>query len=329
MGEPQIQSSLEKIACADLRIGVLHHPFDWLADFDCDRIEWRLRQNCNFILRGHQHKQKVMIIHNTSGDSVIIPAGSCYDRRLPQNPIYANSYNFVSLDFDSAKGTVFLRRWSDLRTKWIEDIDSCDGGKFEFSLAKAAQSDTALRGIVSIKRKTTDYVFICYVREEEDFVLKLATSLKNLGISIWLDQWDIPIGVDWNRAIDKALYDCSSFLIVLSPLSIESNEVRSELYTALDENKHVIPLLYKPCRIPRQLKLFQHMDFTSCSPNDDTALEQVLKALGKSEVETRLKSDLGYRKKSNERLLVFVSGGGTCRCAMAKAITQKLIKIKI
>jgi protein-tyrosine-phosphatase len=48
----------------------------------------------------------------------------------------------------------------------------------------------------------------------------------------------------------------------------------------------------------------------------------------KHEVENWLKSDLGYRKKSNERLLVFISTGGTCRCAMAKAITRRLIQDK-
>ena len=40
----------------------------------------------------------------------------------------------------------------------------------------------------SATEKTTDYVFVCYVRQEEDFVLELATNLKNLGISVWLDQ---------------------------------------------------------------------------------------------------------------------------------------------
>jgi protein-tyrosine-phosphatase len=36
--------------------------------------------------------------------------------------------------------------------------------------------------------------------------------------------------------------------------------------------------------------------------------------------------DLGVAKRSGERLLVFVSQGGTCRCAMAKVITQKLLQ---
>lgn len=35
--------------------------------------------------------------------------------------------------------------------------------------------------------------------------------------------------------------------------------------------------------------------------------------------------EVGVRKAAKERLIVFVSGGGTCRCAMAKAITRHLI----
>jgi hypothetical protein len=48
VGEPQIHDSLEEIADADLRIAVLHHPFDWLAEFDCNRIEERLKRGCDF-----------------------------------------------------------------------------------------------------------------------------------------------------------------------------------------------------------------------------------------------------------------------------------------
>jgi predicted phosphodiesterase len=62
VGEPQIHSILDEIEDADLKIAVLHHPFDWLTEFDCNRIETRLRQGCDFILRGHQHKPKVEIM---------------------------------------------------------------------------------------------------------------------------------------------------------------------------------------------------------------------------------------------------------------------------
>jgi hypothetical protein len=68
----------------------------------------------------------------------------------------------------------------------------------------------------------------------------LAASLKNRGVPVWLDQWDIPSEADWDLTIDNALYNCSRFLIVLSLKSVESMEVRSELRTALGEKKPIV-----------------------------------------------------------------------------------------
>jgi hypothetical protein len=124
-----------------------------------------------------------------------------------------------------------------------------------------------------------DHVFICYSRKDEDFVLKLATNLKLQGVPVWLDQWDIPSGVNWDRTIEKALKECNRLLLVLSPASVDSDEVQSEWLSAIDEKKVVIPILYQPCQIPRRLKLIQNIDFTSRSPDDEQAIGQILNAL--------------------------------------------------
>ena len=92
-------------------------------------------------------------------------------------------------------------------------------------------------------------------------------------------KWDISPAANWNQAIDDALYDCAKFLIVLSPASVKSIEVQGELVTALREKKPIVPLLFQECRIPRQLQLFQHIDFTSLEPDDSVALEQILSVL--------------------------------------------------
>lgn len=113
VGEPQIHDALAQIAEADLKIAVMHHPFNWLAEFDCDHIEDRLMREVHFILRGHEHKPSVSAIRSSAGDCVVIPAGASYDRRIANKPRYKNAHNFVSLDFDADEGTVFLRRWSD------------------------------------------------------------------------------------------------------------------------------------------------------------------------------------------------------------------------
>ncbi len=86
-----------------------------------------------------------------------------------------------------------------------------------------------------------NHIFICYAREDTDFVLKLAANLKDRGVPIWLDQWDIPPGARWNRAIDNALYECAQLLIVLSPAAVASEEVEGEWCTALDEGKPIVP----------------------------------------------------------------------------------------
>jgi len=125
----------------------------------------------------------------------------------------------------------------------------------------------------------SDHVFICYARDDEAFVLQLGEKLKGRGVPVWLDQWDIPPGSDWDRSIDDAIYDCGKFIIVLSPQAVESTEVRGELRTALDENKRIIPVIHSTCRVPRQLRTIQHVDFTTRGPDDESALKQLLRTL--------------------------------------------------
>ena len=124
------------------------------------------------------------------------------------------------------------------------------------------------------------HVFVSYAREDESFVLRLGHALKARGVTIWIDQWNIPKSADWDRAIDNAVIDCAYFLIVLSPKSVESNEVRAELRTALDEKKAIIPVLYQPARVPRQLRLLQMIDLTTRGPEDEQGLAEVVEATG-------------------------------------------------
>ena len=136
VGEPQVHEPLRKYEGADLRIVVLHHPFDWLTEQDCMNIERRLKQAAHFILCGHQHRQKVTIERSTEGECIIIPAGASYERRRPAEHSYPNAYNFVHLDIAAKKGTAYMRCWSNNSGKWREDIDACKGGRFDFAMPK-------------------------------------------------------------------------------------------------------------------------------------------------------------------------------------------------
>ena len=105
--------------------------------------------------------------------------------------------------------------------------------------------------------------FISYSRANSDFAVRLAKDLKAVGHDIWLDQLDIPTGARWDDELEKALRTCTTFLIILSPESIKSQNVKDEIGYAIDAGKHILPLMIKQCEVPFRLRRFQYVDFTN------------------------------------------------------------------
>jgi hypothetical protein len=124
-----------------------------------------------------------------------------------------------------------------------------------------------------------DYTFVCYARDDEAFVATVAEAMRARGVPIWLDQWNIQPGADWSKAVDDGLNGCTKFLIVLSPAAVASDEVAGELRAALDGRKNIVPLLYKPCEVPRQLRLKQRIDFTGSRGISQASLDRLADAL--------------------------------------------------
>jgi predicted MPP superfamily phosphohydrolase len=56
LGERQVRTALDAAEDADLCLAVMHHPFDWLQDFDRDDAEPLLCSGCDFVLHGHMHQ---------------------------------------------------------------------------------------------------------------------------------------------------------------------------------------------------------------------------------------------------------------------------------
>ena len=119
--------------------------------------------------------------------------------------------------------------------------------------------------------------FFSYCRDDSDFALRLAQELKAAGASVWIDQLDIQHGTHWDRAIEHALNNCSRMLVILSPASVNSDNVRNEITFALNAKKAIIPVLYLDCSIPLQLLRVQYIDFRA---DFDRSLKALLKTLG-------------------------------------------------
>lgn len=119
--------------------------------------------------------------------------------------------------------------------------------------------------------------FFSYCREDSGFALKLAEDLKAAGAHVWIDQLDIEPGTPWDRAVEDALNKAPRMLVVLSPISVNSDNVRDEVSFALSQKKRVIPVLYRDCDIPFRLARLQYIDFR---PEYERGLKILLRALG-------------------------------------------------
>ncbi len=123
-------------------------------------------------------------------------------------------------------------------------------------------------------------IFISYSRTNRGFALELAKELKASGFRVWFDQLDIPTGARWDDEIEKALTECEIFMVILTPQSIASNNVKDEIGYAIDSNKRILPILLEHANIPFRIRRFQYVDFTDKSNNEGIdAAKQLLRKL--------------------------------------------------
>lgn len=109
----------------------------------------------------------------------------------------------------------------------------------------------------------TRRTFISYSRINKDFALKLARELRASGFSIWFDQLDIPAGARWDDEVEQALEDCEIFMVILTPASSQSDNVKDEIGYAIDTGKRILPILLENAKVPLRLRRFQYVDFTA------------------------------------------------------------------
>jgi hypothetical protein len=111
-------------------------------------------------------------------------------------------------------------------------------------------------------------VFLSHSDLNREFAGSLSEMMRRHGVPVWYSQTNILGAQQWHDEIGAALQRCDWFVVVLSPLSVESMWVKRELLYALShdrfENK-IVPIMYQPCdyeRLSWTLSEFQMVDFT-------------------------------------------------------------------
>ncbi len=111
-------------------------------------------------------------------------------------------------------------------------------------------------------------IFLCHSSIDKPFVEKLARDLKAIGVEVWFDKWEIKIGDTLLWKIDEGIQNHDYMGVVLSPESVSSAWVKTEISSAwakqmASQQNVVLPILYRTCAMPLFLQAIKYADFTA------------------------------------------------------------------
>lgn len=96
---PIEQYEAYKLAEADLRIGVLHHPFNWYSQVNQLRFRSVMHQLCDVLMTGHEHESGGRVSDDARhGECAYIEGASLYERGSG-----ASAFNVVIIDLDKGQ----------------------------------------------------------------------------------------------------------------------------------------------------------------------------------------------------------------------------------
>jgi predicted phosphodiesterase len=110
VGRRPLRAALDRFPFGDvdIRVALLHHPFDWLNDAERSNIREALRANFDVLLRGHLHENDAEAIVGVSGGAVQLAAGAAFQTRA-----WPNTALLVTAEYDAGRLRVLPLRYED------------------------------------------------------------------------------------------------------------------------------------------------------------------------------------------------------------------------
>lgn len=121
--------------CA-VRIGLMHHPFDWLHKSEHETVINDLKRYYDLIFTGHLHKTKATNeITPACNGSLILSAPSIYNS--DDRPL---GYNIYELDYENKTLKSIFYKYVRGRDAFDRDTDQADGGEYTFNIYLSNES---------------------------------------------------------------------------------------------------------------------------------------------------------------------------------------------
>ena len=128
-------------------------------------------------------------------------------------------------------------------------------------------------------------IFVSYARHDSDRVYPIIDILESTKFDVWIDKNDIPVGEQWPQKIVQGIENADTYLIFISPASLESKTVIGELTLAYEEKVkrglQIIPVILTRTEFTDQVRLqLAGIEWIDFSENPHKNLEQLIHILG-------------------------------------------------
>lgn len=157
------------------------------------------------------------------------------------------------------------------------------------------------------------HIFISYSRKDQETTNQIVARLKERGFPVWIDYEGIKGGKLWRVEIVEAIDNADAFVLMLSPNSAASDNVRKEVDLAESSNRKIFPVLLAPVTLPPQLRYqlagIQWIDYFSNPEEKFTELVNVLIPTMSDKFMRRVDGEAKRAEVEVERIAEVVIGG--------------------
>jgi hypothetical protein len=98
---------------------------------------------------------------------------------------------------------------------------------------RLSPDDLQMTTFIEQKPPVVHKAFLSYGWEDRDLAKRIAESLQANGLETWWAEWEIRAGDSLRQKIDEGLRNCTDFLVLLTPTSIDKPWVNQEMDAGL------------------------------------------------------------------------------------------------
>lgn len=137
IGERNVDFAVEALKGCEVNLAVMHHPTEWLAEFDEFAVASRLSQNFDVVFCGHTHRPLPQTRTTAQGTAILSQAGSVYASRR-----WFNGYQVVRVDPIGSECAFTVRSYYDTPRRAFDVASNvAPGGIVRFPYAPSPDTE--------------------------------------------------------------------------------------------------------------------------------------------------------------------------------------------